>query len=625
MLWLALLLLAAFPGRAEERMIGRVTVRGGHTVRGVEDGVIFTSRFGLGCKVWTTPLRPIAASLKSSVALDLEIVGCPGAIPVGSRCRSKVRGFPYSPWFEVSNGRVTLPLALPPLTGVYLAEIHCEAGRELLPLTTTLYLTYAKPRPIIQPAEEVWFERACTWGNGFDVSAKEADVVEKILNNLYFFGQRNWRYGLCSLQGSTCTFGGTKTPSDDLYCVPDGGFCKAHWFQMVEGDWQRNFSDCYVMTDILQYITATMGIGGMVDRQVFGYHEKGFMTRAVARAFDPAFAGNVSCGRRAEPCSYTFWNHDLRKWGNRIYDPTFGSLYRKPQDVYGQSVVGGSDSLLFFEETTACIGKVGYGLWFFYREIPHAPGDCLVTDDSLASFAAPPQALESVDINGATVLAANVQVQIETGGSYVVSGQLFNANGTQLISARPVYNIQSTASRAIVAGPPGLYTARLLFSAEDVTRGHHPGGFTLQAQLLDSVSGVNLDSLGAFLPPLSPDLIAKVGERSARFLEHVSPISPNWVTEPSGAAVLEVSLPVQIRTPGFFATDARLWQGDETIAYGGERIELSLETAEVTLRFELGERKLPAGRYGLSVSLHHVDPPAPVSSRSIEIDVSPPP
>src|SRR5215213_2094465 len=395
---LTALALALLPGASPAQSgppvftVGKVTVKGGHRIRGSEDGVILDRRFGDDCLFEPfSAVQPVAASLGQEVNLEVEIISCRTRPSLPAiRCRSQIGKGPASPWAEAEGARLLVPLLLPSRTGIHAVWLECRIGNGKVKasLATTLYVTYATPRPMVYPPDPDWYRRACEWGKGFTRDAGEQEVADRLLNGLFYFGQRRWRYGLCTIEGDTCVIGDTRVPTAGLRCNCTYGICKLDWTELVQAEGDRNFSDCYQFSSAFEYIAATMGIGGMVEVEEFGLLNLGFMTRPGAGSLDPAFAGNLLCGPRDLACAFTFYNHDLRRRGGRVYDATFGGIHGRAGEVAFQSVVKERDgNTLSFERDTACRAGMGYGNFSSWHELaPEASQSCAMPVSGKARF-----------------------------------------------------------------------------------------------------------------------------------------------------------------------------------------------------------------------------------------------
>ncbi|MFL6198472.1 MAG: hypothetical protein ACJ76J_04820 [Thermoanaerobaculia bacterium] len=621
------LLPGAPPGRAQPpaAAMGKITAVGGQGVRGVENGLLLNRSFGSGCELPDLPVQPFAASLGDDVELDVQLIACPPAPLPEGRCQIRI-GDAVSTWIEAQEGLVKVPVPLPGLTGIYQPELHCEAGGQVLPaLASRLYLTYAPPRPIVDPPEEVWYERACSWGAGLGRSATEREVLDTILSQLYQFGQHRWRYATCAIvdNGALCKLGPTLVPTGVLLCNDSAVLCKCRWIDLVRGKPPLNFADCFVYSQVLQYIAATMGIGGMVPHLTLGSYNLGFVTHATTRSLDPEFTGNLMCGERNAPCSYTFANHELRKWGDLIYDPTFGGIYHHTDELFSQSVTEVTDYGLTFEKGGACLQGPGYGGFPSYVEIREGgePGCARfeTQQQEPARFTeTPPTLLQRTSDQ----LVVQVEVAILTQGTYVVSGELYENDGKTPVTQRSHHETVKAPTQTTVSGSPGEHKVDLIFSSEDVARSGYLGPYRLTARLSADATGPPLDTLRAASVSgvISSDELVHMRPGPAR-LGNPSEISLEWVSG-SDPPVLLATIPMLVRVTAPYGIDARLSRGETTLAYGGGQVELA--TGAPPLQVALRFTEVPApGTYDLAVSLHWLDPLSPLNAWFTTIQLPP--
>ncbi|MFL6291458.1 MAG: hypothetical protein ACJ759_11245, partial [Thermoanaerobaculia bacterium] len=286
--------------------VGKVTAKGGNSIRGIEDGVIFNRRFGDDCLLDAFPAgKPVAASLGQELNLEVELISCPPSASLAtSQCRSEIENGPASAWIEAQGSRLTVPVPLPASTGIYRVRLVCQLPESTEVIATQLFLTYASPRPMVDPPDPDWYRMACQWGKGLTRDKTEQEVADRLLHALFLYGQRRWRYGSCRIEKDMCVFGPTEVSMTGLHCNCGRGTCKLDWTELVSAEGDRNFSDCYQFSSAFEYVAATMGIGGMVEEEVLGSDGVGFVTKATIRSLDPAFGGNLKCGPRNGACAF---------------------------------------------------------------------------------------------------------------------------------------------------------------------------------------------------------------------------------------------------------------------------------------------------------------------------------
>jgi len=616
--------LAPLPAAAEpvSYHLRRVTVRGGNPIHGVEGGVVF-ERPGEPCEPATTALmKPMAASLRGDVSLELEIGACPAGSPPPSlvRCAVQVADRPGPP-VQFAGWQGSVPIVVPNLTFSYGLGLGCSISGQTEELGGTLYLTYQPPRePVKQPFED-WYRLACRWGAGLTAAVSEPQVVESILHGLYDQGQRVWRYGYCTVEpGGNCRFGETTLPIDSPSLEPlpkDSptlGRCK--WSALAAGDPKCNFTDCYGFSDLLHYIAATMGVGGLADEEVRGALNRGFGTQGWLRAIDSAALGNLECGYRNLPCSFLFSVHDLRKRDGVSYDATYGRLYTHAGELVANNILGvvGSFIVILDHQNACFVNGPHYGAFSPLREVSKALLGCpkdarkpaVFVDPSAGSEVFPAGAVGLRSVEGDAkpeLLSVQLIVEVLSQGSYSVYSFLSSGpEGNDLAVNRPGQRVTAVWPHAHVSGSPGRYPVTLSFSGEDVARASGTGSLWLNAVVVGpgGISG----ELRRKLPSLP---LAGLGEQHAR-LGEISEAAR--VVFPDGATALRVRIPVAVRDTGSFAVDARLASGGKTLAYSGFRRELTEGEDVLTIEFpgeEIARRGID-GLYEVTVELHLLDP-----------------
>ena len=374
---LALLLAGALPAAAEagRYAIGRITVRNGSLIRGVGD-VILQRSFDPGCGLPPAVVGPLSTALGASTALQVEVISCPAGLPAPEvSCRLTVGRTVTSFRFQALTQ--VLPLVLPDLTGIVPVKLDCSFdGGEEEPLATRLYVTYRRPTgsvTVVRPPPESWYRTACEWAAGLGATSQESDVPLRILSEMYRYGQHHWRYGYCRKQGTTCVFDSTTLPTSELSCFED--ICKCPWQALIERGDRCNFANCFTFTEVLTYMSAMMGVGGLAEITPMGSRNLGFATQPWLRSFDSAFPGNLKCGSRDLPCSYVFDIHSVLVFDRVLYDATFGQTYPGIEGLIAASVLEATPAgNMIFRDYDACFVGSGYGQWPFYQQ--RAPGSC---------------------------------------------------------------------------------------------------------------------------------------------------------------------------------------------------------------------------------------------------------
>lgn len=611
--------------------VRRLVVEGGSPVYGVEGGVIFARHPEEECRLPAAPrVKPLAAALGDGVSLHVEIGACPaGAPPPSVRCQLRVGDQTVPAAFEGWNG--TIPVPLPAHTLAYDLNLQCSLPNGDEELGSTLYLTYGKPLAIVSPPREDWYRLACMVGAGLTADRPESAALEQILGGLYDRGQRRWRYGYCTIgpKGNACRFGATVVPASSPslnVLTPTLATCK--WSALVADGPLCNFTDCFGFSRIFQYISATMGIGGLESQEVTGSRGKGFGTQAWLKSIDPAALGNLECGERELQCAFLFSVHDLRKRDGLHYDSTFGRIYTDMGELIAANILAVEGSfLVILDRANACfVQGAPYGGFSPLREIPKALFGCPKADQETGFAALPDAVLTVADVALESIagdakpelVRVDLTVEVRSPGSYTVTGFLSTDAGNDAPTVdRPSYDATAVRSQAEVPGTPGEHRVSLFFSGEELAGLRAAGPYLLNAAVLDR-EGI-VAELHQELPRLSR---AGLGERAARLGEISRPVR---VVLPGQGPVLRAQVAVVVRDAGVFAVEARLSSGDRTLSYRGVRRELGSGEHKVTIDFP-GEEVARGGldgTYAVTIELHVLDPATfeplkPVDSARVE-------
>ena len=417
--------------------IDEIAVRGGNPVAGQVDGILYK---GTPADCATPPdleIQPVSTFLTAQTKLRVQIAGCQEGLP-----KPRVECV-LNPGTRVSFEGWThdLPMSLPDRTGVHSLALACSAGGQGMgDFTADLYLTLKAPRPIfVKPPPAEWYELVTSWASGFEKRADESAVLHTILAQTYAYGQQKWRYGFCEIQpDGQCVFGPTAIDPRHLLCGQPG-FCRCYWYQILPGGTPPgcNFSTCFGFSDVFEFLSALMGIGGMRDVVVEGKYNNGFQLHPWARAIDPALLGFIHCGYRDLLCLYVFINHDLRQRGAHIYDTTFGRTYLRLDELVAQNVVSWQGKNALLENRAACYRNTGYGEWFYY-DLAEEVALCEMPDQEPArppdpglGIPPPPASIDSISLDRNKLqIEAAALVDVKLGGSYSMDARLAVAGRT---------------------------------------------------------------------------------------------------------------------------------------------------------------------------------------------------
>ncbi len=506
------------------------------------------------------------------------------------------------------EGNVTLDV--PGAIGRYELALSCKVdGVDAPEIRQPLYLNRATPMQWVSPPPVDWYERGVCAAEGLASGTSEVEVLEVLVDGLYRYGQRNWRYGYAkrlSDAGGSYEFpaaGGNETysvPPAELICYGES-YCKCHWQGLASGTSRCNFADCYNFSKTLHAISATMGVGGLVPVVERGERNSGYLTPPSARSVDPKFTGNVVCSGAPTCYSYLFGNHSLRGRDGKIYDSTFGLIYDDVRQGIGTDIVSfqGRDRVLADANAFAARAESQYGGWAFYdltaarQQSPAEGGGARLTGN--ATFRRQPASAGGFS----WWLEAKVEVEILQQGTYYM-GAALGQRGAPGTPAVPFVYRQSfetsDAAGGAAAGAPGLHNVRVRFSGEEIYRSGVDGQYVVMASLGDQL--IEIDTTESYRH-------TDFGEWPANF-DLTAPPSGIDVDRNGKFNYLEVPIGFNVRLEGDYAVELRLHKGSETAAYSGSLFLYRegtdfFEVVNGYSRFRPGQHTIRAGFYGKDV------------------------
>ena len=609
-------------GEAPRVIVEQGRVVGGNPMAGIKDGIIYRQ----SCEEGPVPaLHPFSAALAVPVQLQVEIGVCPPSLPV-PRAECKIEVEAPDPdersWSTAAAGKPPIMVPLPelPAAGIYTLVLSCTVpgggGPEPLP-ETALYVTYQRPLYMVSklPPQESWYLSSCLWVTGLKSRDSEPAVLKTLLQGMFANGQRAWRYSLCQQNADGCSLDGQSYPEGELVCSgPPLSVCKCRWPLVLETSNPSadcNFTDCFGFTDILHFMAAVQGVGGLMPFEEKGRHGLGFSTPPTARSIDPAFTGNVTCGYRKLPCAYFWVNHSLQRRHHpyRIYDATYGEVHRDISQVVDQSlacwgVPYDNGNLKTFG--IAFTGP-GYGNFSFYSLQPILPV-CSVPallQSSRATLVGPPRwgskAVPTWVGGEPATIPVEVDVKVVHPGTYTLTAELFS--GQEPVSLLATSRLVQAPVRITGTWPAGQNRVQLVFSGDDLERAPRDRPLTLRAFLQEE--GETIATLAADLPPIPPPFWPFLGERVARFPSDAR-MKREIVRIPGGRA-LRVSIRVHVKTAGPYVLQGRLSRGEETLVYSGSRRELATGDREVWVDFPIAGRG--DGKYEVTLEIDWLGSP----------------
>ncbi len=527
----------------------------------------------------TTAAGPaLAASIGTTLELEITVgsevpaaeprVACAwqimGAPPPDPSCRETGPGRPLRGESVFRGWQGGLPIPVPGTTGIYDLILECRIrDRALEKIRRRLFVTWAEPLAVVLTPERAWYEKACCWGGGFTADAMEADILKAMLRGIRGYGRRHWRYGYATRRepGVYLFTGPDNQPhvirTDQVASCYGGSYCKCPWQALVATGSACNFADCYVFSDTLQHIAATLGVGGLLscyDCTVMGEEGVGFFTSPNASSLDPRFPRDVLCGDDAHCPAYFFSSHSLL-WRNHIFfDSTFNKTYPLATDPVWESAGMEANGDLFIGDklTFTRDDDVHYGDWdFFKKESPElAIPEGSVKFTNNVTF-------RKVDVNGggiAEALEVDVEIKVLRNGRYTVRGHL--RKGAAVIATRPYWWTPFSTKFLSVGKKGEVVTATLRFSGDEIYLAQEDGPWEVVVYCSRQHEGPRFRT-----PPYRH---GEFGERSA------------WMGEPAIAwmgskesAMLRVEVPLAVREPDTFLVQLHLAQGGRTIANAG--------------------------------------------------------
>ena len=381
-----------------------------------------------------------------------------------------------------------MTLAMPDVIGTHSVDLNYSInGKQNLSTNRKLLVTKYSPTFWFTTPQRSWYEKAVSWANGESVDAK---IIDKVLSGSYGFGNKNWRYG-----------------------YRFGSVIRCGWDNLVDDPITCNYADCYVFSDVLENMSAVLGVGGLSSVQVNGsgggFFGGEFVTN-ISSSIDPAFKGNAKPLGTASYDRYRFTSHSLRKYGGGFfggggvfYDATFNKKYSIENAFIAFNLDGNAardsggrlyESTLEGARIYPLPGNVYDGWGNNEYTLPGAP---LVAQKvaqavgNVAAAAVGAQVIGSVvfrqiDANGdglAEQVAADIDLQIVSAGIYTLKGVL--KKGQRIVANRPVFESMQ-ASAVDLNASPGVRRVTLLFSGQQIFNSGVDGPYQLETLLISN-------------------------------------------------------------------------------------------------------------------------------------------
>lgn len=487
------------------------------------------------------------------------------------------------------TGDVTLQM--PSSVGAYDAVFEITTdGQPFRTVTRRLYVTKRAPAGVsASTPRRKHYEKAVTWADG---KSAEADILTDLLAGIYGYGQSQWRYGYVNSSG--CSWQG-------LLSKPLGA-----------GSPTCDYSDCYVFSDVLDALAGILGIANLEKKMETGTTGS-FVTVATA-SLDDDFKGQVEPLPMADNNydRYSFGSHSLRKplGQSTYYDATFNGVYSAQDEFidWNQKVgvrntlwgpmpylVTGSDSTGNYYET-----EEGVELYRQYTTLPgfYAEwGETLAYNPVAAGASAgasvfavagiTPAASEDTQLTGNVTfetvdddgdgrneaLVANLEIEVVTAGFYELTAALMK-NGA-VVADRPLAESPLPSGDSI--GPtPGIYTARLQFSGEQIFASGEDGPY----DLVILIQGDDLDDKAVTTPAISHTLFGEYAGQIVGVTE--TPVD----TDADGRYdYLELAAEVEIVEAGDFILQGALAANGGTVSNASDSQTLTVGTHSLRVQF----------------------------------------
>ncbi|MBL0063316.1 MAG: T9SS type A sorting domain-containing protein [bacterium] len=353
------------------------------------------------------------------------------------------------------------------------------------------------------PNKRYWFDRACWWAHG------QRDTVLSIRAIRDGFYANNQAVQVIYL---------------DRY---------RDWKELLPPVAGSNDANCVTFSDVLVNVCRVTGLTGFVQRQTSFVGDPLFITTA-SPCLDPNFPGMARRTTTADGTEdrYVFTMHDLREFGGRYYDATFGNSYPNRTQFVAATQTSGSTFTNDFRLFTAPKrgGNPYDANWghYAYRIVMPAPPVTEPTDrpvalkgtndmhvsSALLSFNPGSTTFGVADLNFDGYydqLFADVDVNVTAPGDFFIIAALMK-DDSMITSRKSFYS--AGMSTADLSGGPGTLSAHLEFSGEDIQKSGYNAPYRLIAYAYNT--GIAADSLD---PEDSLDVSSSSGLFASQFGE----------------------------------------------------------------------------------------------------------
>lgn len=539
---------------------------------------IYKQSFDASCRV-TTDIgpydeHPFSGQAKpGSARLHTTLERCPrnNHLTPEVKAEWKIAGTSLKGIATWTGNQGDVNLTMPDKVGTYDVELTFTIdGKKYPAINRKLFVTWKAPLAQVNPPHLGWYEKATAWAAG---QSDEGPILTSLLGGLYSFGQSNWRY----LDSVACT-----------------------WKHLVADPITCDNANCFIFSDVLENMAATLGVGGLSPVRRGGAHGLGFLTNAKP-SLDPNFPGNAKSVGGTTYNRYRFISHSLRQKGLTYYDATFKGTYSSPTSF----ITANENSTFRFTDTSGTFATTDEG-WNIYRLPGTLPG---TTYDGWGNYGykAPPPpspgpapsvkglvhqstpAKSDIAFTGnvsfdlldgnldgiAEALTADVEVQLNANGEYVILGTL--EKGGKLVANQPSWEsalpVEATLDRI-----SGTYTVTLQFSGEQIDRSGVDGPYDL---VLQGIGTTGSTTATLATPAYAHNLFGE----SAAHLAGVSEVAVDTNGD-SKFEFIDVMVDLGVRLPGEFQLQGALTKDGATFVDAGMTQDLTAGARQVSLRFD---------------------------------------
>lgn len=592
--WVALVLPIELPTAVKLEPTGANPIRERSYASSATIDTIYEQSFDASCAL-TTDIGPYddypfsGSATPGTARLHATLSTCPASsTPPEVKADWSIAGTSLSGTSTWTGLTGDVDLTMPSAVGAYDVELTFTVDDDAKPaIHRKLFVTKAAPLGAVSPPRLGWYEKATDWASG---QSAEDGILTSLLSGLYSYGGGHWRYGYVF------------TP----------GVLKCTWQDLVEDPISCDYADCYVFSEVLQGMAATLGVGGLTAVVPVGAHNPlEFLTNG-SPSLDPAFRGNARPVGAAAFDRYVFTSHSLRLKAGKYYDSTFNGIYSSPTAFItanrNSTVAADGDGPYYgTDEGWKLYPRPGtpYDSWnnWAYKS-PPGP----IFEGPTAPPATSPTSAAAPDLTGSAsfdpvdedvdglfeALTAEVEVVLDVNGEHTVFGTLQKAG--QVVANRPAWESMLPTSETIdeIAG---TRTVTLRFSGEQIFSSGLDGPYDL---VVFVIGPSGFDTATIATPAFDHTEFGELPARLIGVTEAAVDTTGDGTFEYLEATVdLDVRVDSQLRLEGALSKDG------QSIDSTGVSQLLTAAPHQVVLRFDGGKilRSGLDGPYEGSVNL----------------------